>query len=128
VQGDHREFEKRADLLRAAGVNWDQDPVVRQVATARLAATREQAERGLQKGRVDFRPGVTPEDIIAKAVGQQQAAQAGGTPPSAEDLAGEIRAAARHPERLTEDGALALAERFNRELDALSRAEKGLWG
>ena len=104
VQGDHKAFEKQADLLRAAGVSWDADPMVQQIARQRVSAWQEQAAGQNGQGISLDPAGPVPEQVrdaaIAEAVQSMANAQAG-----VEDL----------------------AARFNREMDALSRARQGLW-
>jgi hypothetical protein len=133
---DFKDWERRAGELHAAGVHWgDADPLVRQIGQQRTAAWQQQAAQAQQNGQgVSIDPaGPVPESIreqvIKEATLAHQRAQAGGTPGSAvPTLAQEIQEAAKDPSRVTEDQALSIADRFNRELDALSRAEKGLWG
>jgi hypothetical protein len=128
---DFKDWERRAAELHAQNITWgDSDPLVAQVARERVAAWQQQAQAAQQNGQgVSLDPaGPVPESIreqvIKEATLAHQRAQAGGTPPGSSDLASEILAAARNPAALTEDGALALAERFNRELDSLSQARR----
>lgn len=84
------------------------------------------AQLGPLLQNVPVQPGMTPEAMIAAAVGQMQATQAGGSPPaSSGDIVADIQKAAANPGGMTEDQALDLAARFNRELDALSQQAAG---
>lgn len=75
---------------------------------------------------VPMQPGMTPEAAIAAAMGQMQAAQAGGSPPaSSGDVMADIKKAAANPGAYNEDQLLSLADRFNRELDGLSQQAAG---
>jgi hypothetical protein len=135
---DFKDWERRAAELHAAGIHWgDADPLVAQVARERAAAWQQQAAQAQQNGQgVSLDPaGPVPEQVreqvIAEATAAFQRAQAGGQPPGAhggieEDIQKATAAAERG--QLTEEAAFSIADRFNRELDALSRAERGVWG
>lgn len=128
---DHRAFEKRADQLRSQGVSWgDSDPLVRQVAQQRVQAweqaAAEQNGNGLSLDPAGPVPEEVREDVIRQQVEAMAAGQAGGQPLARDDLATEIQQA--DPERLGQAGVEDLAARFNREMDALSRARQGIWG
>jgi hypothetical protein len=115
-------FQKQADLLRSAGVEWRQDPEAQQLAQARVRAWQDQAATAEQNGHVDVSPGPMPdqvrEDLIRKGVEAMAGAQAGAQPVGADSLEDEIRRA--DPERLGQAGVEDLARRFNRELDGLA--------
>jgi len=129
VQGDHKAFEKQADLLRAAGVSWDADPMVQQIARQRVSAWQEQASGQNGQGISLDPAGPVPEAVsdaaIAEAVKSMANAQAGAQPVGSDDLETEIRRA--DPERLGEAGVHDLARRFNDQLDAISHQMRGGW-
>jgi exonuclease VII large subunit len=129
VSGDHKAFERQADLLRAAGVSWDADPMVQQIARQRVSAWQEQAAQQNGHG-VSLDPaGPVPEQVRDHVIRQQveamAAGQAGGQPPHAPDLATEVRKMADNPGAYTQEQILSVAERFNRDLDAISRQAAG---
>jgi hypothetical protein len=128
LDGDFKAWQRKADQLHAAGVHWgDGDPLVRQAAAARLQAW-EQAQANGQPVSLDP-GGPAPEAVrqaaIAEQVTQMQATQAGSQQVGAESLLDEARKMARDPDAYSEDQRLDLAERFNRDLEALSRQASG---
>ena len=75
---------------------------------------------------VQVGPGMTQEAAIAAAMGQMQATQAGGSPPaSSGDVQTDIQKMAANPGAYTEAQIHEVAERFNRDLDALSAQGAG---
>ena len=75
---------------------------------------------------VQVGPGMTQEAAIAAAMGQMQATQAGGSPPaSSGDVQADIQKMAANPGAYTEAQIHEVAERFNRDLDALSAQGAG---
>jgi len=83
-----------------------------------------QVFRNLQNVQVG--PGMTQEAAIAAAMGQMQATQAGGSPPaSSGDVQTDIQKMAANPGAYTEAQIIEVAERFNRDLDALSAQGAG---
>lgn len=75
---------------------------------------------------VQVGPGMTQEAAIAAAMGQMQATQAGGSPPaSSGDVQADIQKMAANPGAYTEAQIHEVAERFNRDLDALSAQAAG---
>jgi hypothetical protein len=128
VQGDHRAFERHADLLRAAGVSWDGDPLVQQVARQRVTAWQQAAGHngdGIVPAAAAGMPAEVQEQLVAQAVTSMQGAQAGGQPVAAEDLQGDIQRAAENPAAYSREHIESLAARFNVDLDALSRGLSG---
>jgi hypothetical protein len=132
VSGDHKAFERHADLLRAAGITWNADPLVQQVARERVSAWDQAATQAASNGNVQIDPASpVPQHIqdrlIAEAVGQLQKAQAGGQQVGSEDLASEIRRAAQQdPSKLDEAARYTLADKLNNELEGLSANLRGL--
>jgi len=124
LDGDFKAWQRRADELRAAGVQWNQDPEAQSLAAARVRAWQDQAAAAEQNGHVDVSPSPMPEqvrdDLIRKGVEAMAQTQAGGAPPHAPDLESDIRKAARNPGAYSPEELEGLANRFNRELDGLS--------
>jgi hypothetical protein len=86
----------------------------------------DMAEVGRRLQNVTMEPGMTPEAAIAAAIGQMQATQAGGGPPaSSGDVVADIQKMAANPGAYSDEQRLALADRFNRDLDALSQQASG---
>jgi len=129
ISGDHKAYERQAALLHAAGVHWgDADPLVRQIGQQQVSQWQRAAEQNGGAVPLDPAAGVPAavrEQVIAEQVQSMAATQAGAQPVGSDDLATEIQRA--DPERLGQAGVEDLAARFNREMDALSRARQGLW-
>jgi hypothetical protein len=128
VQGDHKAFERQASLLRAAGVSWDADPLVRRIGQQQVAQWQQQAEQNGQAVPLDPAAGVPEvvrENVIRQQVEAMQAGQAGGKPVGADHLEDEIRRAHANPGNFSPEQLQGLADRFNRDLDALSRGMQG---
>jgi hypothetical protein len=129
---DFKAWQKRADQLHAAGVHWgDGDPLVSQIAQQRLQAAQQAAGQAQQNGQpVSLAPGngipsEVQEQLIRGATEAMQAGQAGGEQLRAPDLAGDIRKMADNPGAHSEEQILSVADRFNRDLDVLSRGMQG---
>lgn len=128
VQGDHKAFERQAALLRAAGVSWDADPLVRRIGQQQVTQWQQQAEQNGQAVPLDPAAGVPEvvrEDVIRQQVEAMQAGQAGGEQLRAPDLAGDIRKMADNPDAYSREQVESVADRFNRDLDVLSRGMQG---
>jgi len=137
VSGDHKAFERQAALLRAAGVSWDADPLLRQIGQQQVAQWQQQA--GQNGDSVSLDPaGPVPQqvrdDVIRRGVEAMVQTQAGAQPIDARSpLEQDIEAAQRNPDvMMRDDTRQSLVDRFNNELDALSQAQRGaqggIWG
>jgi len=131
VKGDHREFEKRGDALRAQGIQWQGDPLVSQVAQQRLQAAQQAAAHAQQNGApASLSPGngipsEVQEQLIRGATEAMQAGQAGGQAPFAPSVADDIQKMADNPGAYSREQIESVAARFNRDLDAISRQAAG---
>jgi len=130
---DHAVYERQAALLRAAGVTWDADPVVRQIGQQQVAQWQQAAQHNGGAVPLDPAAGVpaaVQEQVIRSQVEAMVAGQAGGEVISAQSpLERDIEAAQRNPDLMMDEGARQrLADRFNADLDAVSRAQRGNWG
>lgn len=121
-------FEKAATegAPPAAAAPPPQDGQQPNDAQANPLAGIDWTQIGKQLENVPMQPGMTPEAAIAAAIGQMQSTQAGGTPPaSSGDTVADIQKMAANPGAYSDEQRLALADRFNRELDALSQQASG---
>lgn len=131
--GDFKAFERRADQLRAAGVTWNGDPQLAQLAAQRLAAWQAQAAAAQEGGQpISLDPaGPVPEqvrdNVIRSQVEAMAAGQAGAQPPdSRSPLERIVQEAQRNPNLLASDEARDdLVGQFNRELDGLRQSIRG---
>jgi hypothetical protein len=124
---DFKDWERRAAELHAAGITWGEaDPLLQQVAAARLQAAQHAAAQVKSNGGpVSLAPGNgVPEQVrdqlVAEATEAMVAGQAGGLPPHAPSLESDIRKAAQNPGAYSPEELEGLANRFNRELDGLA--------
>lgn len=125
VQGDHKAYERQAALLRAAGVSWDSDPVLRQIGQQQVAQWTQQAEQNGGQVPLDPAAGVpaaVQEQVIRQQVEGMVQAASGALPIDARSPAEQtIDEAQRHPDlMMREDARQTLADRFNAELNGLS--------
>lgn len=135
---DFKAWERKADELRASGLSWSSDPLLQQLGAARLQAAQHAAGQAQQNGQpvsLDPAAGVPEqvrEQLLAGAIEQMQAAQAGAQPVGAPTLEDDIRKAAANRGAYSEEEVVGLADRFNRDLTALSEAQRGqsagVWG
>jgi len=108
LNGDYTAWQQRAAELQARGIRWDAPPSGPIVEEQAQQAARDRA--------------------IADAVTQAQTTQAGGLPANSQPtLQQRAQAARQRPGGPNPEEALAIAQEFNADLDALARHVGGEW-